>query len=67
MLGTGLLDQSRDFDSRADLELAEDVPQVAGQGGEEMKEALEECGAELPPGGPGGGGGSEGNSSSRFG
>lgn len=30
-------------------------PQGFGQGGEEMKEALEECGAELPQGGPGGG------------
>jgi len=29
-------------------------PQGFGQGGEEMKEALEECGAELPQGGPGG-------------
>ncbi len=30
-------------------------PQGFGQGGEDMKEALEECGAELPQGGPGGG------------
>lgn len=29
-------------------------PQGFGQGGEEMKEAFEECGAELPRGGPGG-------------
>jgi len=29
-------------------------PQGFGQGGEEMKEALEECGAELPQGKPGG-------------
>jgi hypothetical protein len=29
-------------------------PQGFGQGGEEMKEALEECGAELPQGMPGG-------------
>lgn len=29
-------------------------PQGFGQGGEEMKEALEECGAELPQGGPAG-------------